>query len=54
MKEKSKDYIKGFRHGVSWTLIYLGLFPESKIRKYLKKTDKASKEAIKSLKEGRY
>lgn len=49
MKGKSKEYIKGFKHGIKWAEMWL-------VR--LKQTDeeefyKAVKEAIKSLKEGR-
>lgn len=51
MKGKSKEYIKGFKHGVRWTEIWFGLKPATK----KKDTEfyEAVKEAIKSLKEGR-
>lgn len=42
---KSKDYINGFKHGVKWALLM------SKVKLMMVQLD--SKEAIKSLKEGR-
>ena len=51
MKQKSKEYIKGFKHGAKWTEIWFGLKPATKnndVSFY-----EAVKEAIKSLKEGR-
>jgi len=62
--KKSKDYIKGFKHGVRWTLI----MAKCKVNKFdgsiaqgelasleisLNNIFVDSKEAVKSLKEGR-
>jgi len=46
MKGKSKEYIKGFRHGITWAyqMMYVYLL---QIQKF------DSKKAIKSLKKGR-
>jgi len=62
MKSKSKDYIKGFKHGVKWAIImakcelnkFDGEIPKNKIislEMFLEDID--TKEAIKSLKEGK-
>jgi len=48
--EKSKDYIKGFKHGVKWALIYNRIFINNE---NYEKTLNGVKEAVKSLKAGR-
>ena len=48
--KKSKDYIRGFKHGVKWALIYNRLFINDKD---YEKTLNGVKEAVKSLKAGR-
>jgi hypothetical protein len=49
MKGKSKDYIKGFRHGTAWAEIWLVKLKEIDEEVFYK----AVKEAIKSLEAGR-
>jgi len=44
---KSKDYLKGFKHGVRWTLLM------AKVEPNLEEIRQHSKKAVKSLKEGR-
>ena len=51
MKGKSKEYIKGFKHGVKWTETWFGLKTASKTHD--RSFYEAVKEAVKSLKEGR-
>lgn len=57
---KSKDYIKGFKHGVKWAKLWI--LPSLKLKKELEdeeltkmreEFDKAVKDAVKSLKEGK-
>lgn len=52
IKSKSKDYINGFKHGVNWALA----MAKCEVNKFSGSLDNIlidSKEAIKSLKEGR-
>jgi hypothetical protein len=66
MKSKSKDYIKGFKHGIAWTLMmdkceFAQFHKNGKIKlkeyailqTHLDKIALESKEAVQSLKEGR-
>jgi len=57
---KSKEYIKGFKHGVKWAKLWI--LPSLKLKKELEdeeltrmreEFDNAVKEAVKSLKKGR-
>lgn len=56
MKPRSKEYIKGFRHGVSWASVYMRTTKQGVLGTL--ETDiedmlSASKEAVKSLRKGR-
>jgi len=64
MKGKSNDYIKGFKHGIKWTLLMakcelykfngtIGIGELTSLEISLDNILIDSKEAIKSLKEGR-
>ncbi len=64
MKQKSKEYIKWFKHGIAWSLFYLRVLlmrknkfinaqAKTAFELLLKETLEGSKKAIQSLKEGR-
>ena len=51
--KRSKDYVRGFKHGIDWTRIYMtALINEDPDWEEIEFEDDV-KEAIKSLKEGR-
>ena len=57
---KTKDYIKGFKHGVKWAKLWIlpplklkEKFEDEELTKMREEFNKAVKEAVKSLKEGR-